>query len=164
MSLAESLLPEWDQEWSTTRKLLALVPDADPGWKPHPKSMTIGRLAGHLAEMPGWATNALTTTELDIGGDYTPRICTDTAANVAFLDRNVAAARAALAGTPDAAFFVPWQLKRNGVTLLTLPRIAVYRSFVMNHSIHHRAQLSVYLRLHDIPLPSMYGPTADNPM
>lgn len=167
MSIAESLLPEFEQEMASTRRLLERVPGDKLAWKPHDKSMTLERLAGHVAEIPGWVKETMTLTELDLapeGGEpYTPKVHADTASILAHLDTCVAAGRAALTAASDPDFFVMWSLKGGGQTYLTLPRIAVYRGFMMNHLIHHRAQLTVYLRLLDVAVPGMYGPTADEP-
>ena len=164
MSIAQSLLPEFDQEMATTRKILAAVPEGKNDWRPHPRSMTLARLAGHVAELPGWGTVTMQQTELDfmpVGATMQPGLFTTREATLQTFDNNVKAARAALAGAQDADYMVPWTLKAGGRTIFTLPRIAVVRSFVMNHLIHHRAQLGVYLRLNDIPVPGAYGPSAD---
>jgi uncharacterized damage-inducible protein DinB len=166
MSIAQSLLPEFDQEMAGTRKELERVPDGKLDWRPHPKSMLLGRLASHLAELPSWGQFTMELTELDIApvGQPVPKANNlGTRADIlALFDQSAAAARKAIAGSADAAFMVPWTLKQGGATIFTLPRIAVIRSMVMNHVIHHRAQLGVYLRLLDIPLPRLYGPTADD--
>jgi uncharacterized damage-inducible protein DinB len=166
MSIAQSMLPEFDHEMTTTRKVLECVPEGKGDWKPHPKSMTLGRLAGHLVELPGWGATTLTSTELDfapVGGTaWSPTFFTTRAATLKLFDENVAIARAALQKVADADLMVPWSLKSGGKTLMTMPRIAVIRSMVMNHIIHHRAQLGVYLRLLDIAIPGSYGPSADD--
>ena len=169
MPLNETLLTEFDQEIATTRLLLERLPEKDAAWKPHPKSASLGDLAVHLAAIPWWLDATLTTTELDFnppggGGPPAPPAFTTVAALLATFDRNVAAGRAALAGATDADFAVLWSLKGGGQTYFTLPRAAVLRSFVLSHLIHHRAQLGVYLRLRDVPLPPSYGPTADTAM
>ena len=164
MSIAQSLLPEFDQEMATTRKILAAVPEGKNDWRPHARSMTLARLAGHVAELPGWGTVTMQQTELDfmpVVATMQPGLFTTREATLQTFDNNVKAARAALAGAQDADYMVPWTLKAGGRTIFTLPRIAVVRSFVMNHLIHHRAQLGVYLRLNDIPVPGAYGPSAD---
>jgi uncharacterized damage-inducible protein DinB len=166
MPLNEALLAEFDQEIATTRLLLERIPEKDAGWKPHPRSASLGDLAVHLAAIPWWLEVTLTTRELDLnppggGGPPAPQPFTTVAALLASLDANAAAGRAALAGTADADFARPWSLKGGGRTYFTLPRAAVLRSFVLSHLIHHRAQLGVYLRLRDVPLPPCYGPTAD---
>ena len=165
MSIAQSLLPEFDHEMATTRSLLERVPEDKASWTPHHKSMPLGRLSMHLANLPVWAVMTLNQTELDInppgGPGYQQPSFTTRKALLDTFDTNVKTARAAIVETPDADFMVPWTLKDGGHVTLTMPRIAVLRSFVMNHQVHHRGQLSVYLRLNEVPLPMMYGPTAD---
>jgi uncharacterized damage-inducible protein DinB len=165
MAIAESILPEFDHEMATTRSLLERVPEANPDWKPHQKSMPLGRLATHIAELVAWTGNTMHQTELDFAkGDYKPAQFTNTAGLLEMFDANVQQARAAIAGASDQDLMVPWTLRNGDHVIFTLPRVGVLRSFVMNHVIHHRGQLSVYLRLNDVPLPSIYGPTADSPM
>jgi len=162
MSIAQSLLPEFDHEFATLRKTLERVPDGRWAYTPHAKSMDLGRLSGHLAELAGWVNSTVELDELDFAKmDYKPFIPTSTAELVAKLDATVAKARAAIAGASDAALMQPWSLRQGDKVFFTLPKVAVLRSFVMNHMIHHRAQLGVYLRLNDIPVPSTYGPSAD---
>ena len=165
MSIAESILPEFDQEMASTRKLLERTPEQDAGWKPHPKSYTLGQLAMHVAMIPSWLGPTLQQTELDVAPvgkpPYTTPAFESTKALLELLDKSVRDGRAALAAAKDAEFMVPWSLKAGGNTIFTLPRVAVVRSFVMNHLIHHRAQLTVYFRLRNVPLPAIYGPTAD---
>ncbi len=166
MSINQGLLPEFDMEMSKTRKTLERVPEDKYGWKPHEKSMTMGRLTGHLAEMPGWAVETITKDSLDMRPASGPALEAYTAKSpqetLDFFDKNVTTARAAIAGaTDDAVWTKPWSLLRAGAVVFTLPRIAVLRSFVLSHAIHHRAQLGVYLRLNDIPVPSIYGPSND---
>ncbi len=167
MSLAQSLLPEFDHEMATTRKVLERIPDAKAAWKPHEKSFSLGQLAIHVAQLLDWATTTMRTTELDMappGGEGYKAPQFSTAADLlATFDRNVAEARAALATASDADYLVNWTLKFEARDLFTLPRIAVLRTWVFNHIVHHRGQLSVYLRLNDIPVPSIYGPSADEP-
>lgn len=168
MAIKDSLLPEFDQEMAATRRTLERVPDGKSDWRPHPKSMPLGRLATHVAEISTWIVNSLTKTELDLspppGQTWNPNILESRAERLAYFDKNRGEARAALEQSPDAAFMVPWSLKKGPVVLMTLPRAAVYRGFCMNHLIHHRAQLGVYLRLLDVAVPSTYGPTADEQM
>jgi uncharacterized damage-inducible protein DinB len=168
MTIAQSILPEFDHEMATTRSLLERVPDAQPDWKPHTKSMPLGGLAIHLANIPSWSVMTLTESELDFnppgGTPWEPPKFESTPATLKTFDQNVANAREVLAATSDEEIMQSWTLKNGGQILFTLPRVAVLRSFVMNHIIHHRGQLSVYLRLLDVPLPSIYGPTADTPM
>ncbi len=165
MPINQALLGEFDHEMANTRKTLERIPDDKFDWAPHPKSMKLGALAKHLAEMPGWTVNALTSDSLDVAPDGKP-MQTPPAKNrqevLALLDKNVAAARKALAAANDDAHWMkPWALLMTGKTIFSMPRVAVVRSFVLNHGIHHRAQLGVYLRLHNIPVPAIYGPSAD---
>ena len=165
MSIAESLLPEFDHETGTTRTLLERVPGDKADWKPHAKSMSLGTLATHVATIPGWMPITLQQTEFDTnppgGQGYVPPAFEGTAKMLQTYDEGVKTARAMLAATTDAEMMVSWALKSGGKIIFTMPRVAVLRSFIMNHSVHHRGQLSVYLRLCDVPLPSIYGPTAD---
>ena len=164
MTMSETLLPEYDQEIANTRQFLERIPAQDAAWKPHPKSAALGALAVHVATIPAWVAVTLTTTELDFSTVPPPPQFTTTEALLAIFDKSAAESRAAIARTSDADFAVPWSLKGGGQTYFTSPRAAVLRSFVMSHLIHHRAQLGVYLRLRDVPLPSCYGPTADTRM
>lgn len=166
MSIVEMLLPEFDREMGVTRRLLERVPDDQFAWKPHDKSMTLGRLAEHLAELPMWARVSITDSGIDMASGrpegYQPPATR--AAVLAMFDANVAEARTALAGRTDAELMAPWTLKAQGKEIFTMPKAAVLRSFVINHVIHHRGQMSVYLRLQNVPVPSMYGPSADEAM
>ena len=165
MAMKDMLLPEFDQEMAGARKTLERVPEGKPDLKPHEKSMTLARLAGHVAEVPLWGVMTLTRDSIDLappsGGGFQPGMMTSRAQMLAEFDKNVAEARQALLNTSDADFMKPWSLMKAGQTLITMPKIAVMRSFVMNHLIHHRAQLGVYLRMNNIPVPSIYGPSAD---
>ncbi len=168
MSIAESLLPEFDQEMANTRKIIASVPNGKADWRPHPKSMPMGYMAVHLARLASWVNLILTGDELDVGkigksGFKMPEF-ESAEKNAAAFDEITAAARASLAAAPDSEFMKPWSLKNNGVNVVTLPKVAALRSLVFNHLIHHRGQMTVYLRLNDVPLPRLYGPTADEPM
>ena len=163
--IASSLLKELEMEMPNTRKTLERIPK-NFDWKPHSKSMTMGRLSQHLAELPHWAVEAVKVDELDLappGGPphQPPPPMTSAAQILETFDKNVSDAKAALASTSDEHLMQPWSLKMGGKTVLTLPRVAVIRNFVLNHNVHHRAQLGVYLRLNDIPVPSVYGPSAD---
>lgn len=165
MSYAESILPEFDEEMANTRKVLERVPDDKLDWKPHPKSQSIGWNANHLAEIPGWVAGTLQGDSWDIsppGSEpyRTPSLASRQAILDSF-DKNVAAARKALATANDASMRDNWSLLMGGRTIFTMPRATVIRSFVLNHTIHHRAILLVYLRLNDIPIPGMYGPSGD---
>jgi uncharacterized damage-inducible protein DinB len=161
MGFAESLLPEFDQEMASTRKAIERVPTEKGAWKPHPKSFALGHLAQLVASMPGWIVNMATKTELDLAGapGYSLQ---STESLVATFDKLVAEARAAIAGLRDSDISVPWSLKHGDRVLFTTSRGETIRSTI-NHLIHHRGQLTVYLRLVDVPVPSMYGPTADEP-
>jgi uncharacterized damage-inducible protein DinB len=165
MPISQAILPEFDHEMSNTRKTLERIPENDLTWKPHPKSMTLGRLAGHVAEMPGWVMPAMGQDSLDIAPAGEPRPQGTVAQSrqhvLDLFDKNVAGARAAIAAATDEQLMKPWSLLAGGRTIFTMPKIAVFRSMVMNHIIHHRAQLGVYLRLNNIPVPSIYGPSAD---
>jgi uncharacterized damage-inducible protein DinB len=163
MAILDALLPEFDHEMATTRRLLDRVPEEKFAWKPHEKSMTLGQLAGHLANIPYWcsATLDFTVLDLDTIPDARPTAPPSRAGLLDEFDRKVAAARAKLMETTDPGFLAPWTLKKGQQEFFTMPRISAIRSFVMNHSIHHRGQLTVYLRLNDVPLPPIYGPTAD---
>ena len=162
MALVDALLPEFDREMTTTRKVLERVPEERFDWKPHAKSYSLGALAGHIANLPTWGTATLGRSEIDISGGPSPAFPSKAALLTAF-DENVAAARAALAGRTDPELLAIWSLKRSGKTIFSMPKTAVLRSFVLSHVIHHRAQLTVYLRLLDVPVPSIYGPSADEP-
>jgi uncharacterized damage-inducible protein DinB len=161
MPIADSLLPEYDHEVATTRKLLERVPDDRLGWKPHDRSMSIGQLASHLATMLSWGSMTLNQSEIDLSGPYNPPDLKTRADLLASFDKEASTTRAALAEKSDPEMMAMWSLKREGKTIFSMPKVAVLRSFVMNHMIHHRGQLSVYLRLNDVPVPSMYGPSAD---
>lgn len=162
MSIAESLLPEFDREMVTTRRLLERVPAEHGEWKPHPKSFALGHLAQLVAGMPGWIADALTKSEHELGGSpgysFEP-----TEKLLALFDQSVQQARAALAASKDADYSVPWSLKVGGKAVWSAPRGEVVRTHI-SHLVHHRGQLTVYLRLKDVPIPSIYGPTADERM
>jgi uncharacterized damage-inducible protein DinB len=161
MNISQGLLPEFDQEMAGTRKSLERVPEGKTEWQPHPKSMTLGRLAGHLAELPTWVVETIKRDELSLNGQYTPFISSSPKELLAMFDAKVAEARALIQSASDEDLMKPWTLKVRGQTAFTMPKIAVLRGMVMNHIIHHRGQLTVYLRLNDVPVPSLYGPSAD---
>lgn len=165
MPIAQALLPEFDNEMATTRSLLERVPEDRAGFKPHEKSTALGALAGHIANLVGLAPRIVSLTEVDMnppgGPGFKPPQLTTSAALMESFDANVARAREAIAAATDEELMVTWTLKNGGHTIFAMPRAAVLRTMVMNHVIHHRGQLSVYLRLNDVPLPSIYGPTAD---
>ena len=163
MKILDALLPEFDHEMATTRRVLERVPEAQFAWKPHDKSMSLSELAGHLSHIPYWCTATLQDTSLDLA-TYPRHPPPSTRADLlqGFDDR-VAAARAKLVTAADPEFLVPWTLKHGDQEFFTMPRISVLRTFVMNHMVHHRGQLTVYLRLNNVPVPAIYGPTADEP-
>jgi uncharacterized damage-inducible protein DinB len=165
MSYATTILPEFDQEMTKTRQVLERIPEDKLNWQPHPKSHTIGWNANHLADLPHWAEVTVTTSSLDFAPAgappyQTPSLTTRSAILENF-DKNVATARKALEEASDETMAQPWSLLRSGTTLFTMPRAAVVRGMVLNHIIHHRAILCVYLRLNDVPVPGMYGPSGD---
>ena len=165
MTYAEALLPEFDLEMASTRNVLECIPDDKLGWQAHPKSRTIGWNANHVADIPIWLVMTLTRSSFDIapvdGPPHPfPKLAT-TREIVELFDRNVAAAREALTAVKDEEMGEPWSLMSGGNVIFTLPRSAVARRIVLNHLMHHRAHLLVYLRLNDIPVPGMYGPSGD---
>ena len=168
MTIKDALLPEFDQEMANTRKTLERVPEDKFAWKPHPKSFSMISLATHIATMTGWTVDTMTKESFDISPPGAPPYKEEPAASRAQLlerfDKSVSGARAALASAGDEDFLKNWTLQAGGHTLFTMPRIACVRTFVMNHVIHHRAQMGVYLRLNDVPVPSIYGPSADEGM
>ena len=165
MPLNQSLLPEFDHEMANTRKTLERVPDDKFAWKPHEKSYSMGDLATHLANLVSWMTVVINSDSFDMAPKDAPPPKTEPLqsrqAVLEAFDKHVAAAREALAYASDEQLLQAWSLLAGDKTIFTLPRIGALRGFVMNHSIHHRAQLGVYLRLNDIPVPALYGPSAD---
>lgn len=161
MAIKDGLLAEFDHETATTRKLLERVADDKLAWKPHGRSMSLGALATHLSQLPHWGDAILNHPTFDLADAPPPAAeATSRAAIVSGFDGHVRAARAALDKT-DAELAALWTLKRGGQEIFAMPRAAAFRSFVLYHMVHHRGQLSVYLRLNDIPVPSIYGPSAD---
>ncbi len=163
MTISEMMLPEFDQEMANTRKLLERVPEDKLAWKPHEKSMALGRLASHVAELPGWAVNTIRQDSLNITPDFKPTVASSRKELLEIFDKNAVEARQAIAGASDAHLQKIWSLQFDGKTVFSMPRAAVLRGPVMNHLIHHRAQLGVYFRLNNVPIPGMYGPSADDP-
>lgn len=163
MAIRDVILPEFDHEVANTRKVLERVPEGKPDYKPHTKSMPLDRLAGHLAEIPGWAKETILQDSVEVGNSSqnTALKMTSRKQLLEEFDKRAAAGRAAIAGASDEQLMKPWSLIAGGKTIFTLPKSVVLRGFVMNHMIHHRAQLGVYLRLNDVPVPSIYGPSAD---
>jgi uncharacterized damage-inducible protein DinB len=165
MSMAKGLVAEFDHEAGSTRRVLERVPEEHVMWAPHPRSKPLGELALHIAGLPVWVGRALKGAEYDFMGPDAPapglQPWQSKDALLAKFEKNVADARAAMLATSDAQMMEPWSLKRAGDVIFTLPRVAVIRSMVLNHTIHHRGQLTVYLRLKDVPVPGVYGPSAD---
>jgi len=166
MPLIDALLPEVDREMGLTRRALERVPDGQFDWRPHPTSVTLGRLAEHLTEMPMWATKTLDQSELEASTqrppDYKPP--STRAAVLAQFDASYRTARQLLVNKTDAEFAAPWKLKNGGKEVFTAPKATVMRNFVLNHMIHHRGQLMVYYRMLGVPVPSIYGPSGDEQM
>lgn len=161
-NIAAALIGELQQEAATTRKCLERIPAEKFDYKPHEKSMTMGRLASHVAEMLGWAKETVEKSEMDFAtADYKPYEPQTTEELVAFLDKMVVESVEALKNTSDEAMMENWTLRNGEQIYFTMPRIQVLRGMVFNHIVHHRGQLSVYMRLNDIPVPALYGPSAD---
>ena len=162
MRISDSLLPQFDHEMATTRKTLERIPEDKLAWTPHEKSMTLGRLAGHIAELPAFATMAIKTDSTDLAsGAYKPLTATSRKQALEAFDQATADARAAIAGASDEHLLQPWTLLYGGKTMFTMLRVGVVRGMMLSHLIHHRGQFSVYLRLNNVPVPSIYGPSAD---
>ena len=165
MAIIDLLLPEFDKEMASTRKTLERIPDDKFDYKPHPKSGSMGWIVTHLANIPVWTVRALNQDDFDLSPAGAPPQRTiplnSTAEVLARFDKNVADARVALARATDGALAEPWSLLSSGRKMFTLTRAEVIRNMVMNHSIHHRGQLTMYMRLNDIPVPGLYGPSAD---
>ena len=162
MPIAQMLLPEFYQEIKNTRKLLECVPDGKFDYKPHYKSMTLGRLAGHVAELPSYATVTMSTDSFEVPDNYQPFVPKSKKEVLESFDKHAAEARAAIASATDEQLGKAWSLRARGKEMFSMPRAAVLRAMVMNHLIHHRAQLGVYLRLNNVAIPGMYGPSADD--
>lgn len=161
MPIAQALLPEMDHEMATTRRLLERVPEDGADWRPHARSMTLGELAAHIANIPGYGAMVVGSEDVDLASAGAPQGFTTPAALLEQFDRNVEQTRAAVAAASDEALMEKWTMRNGDVVVMSLPRAAAIRTLFLNHLIHHRGQLSVYLRLRDVPLPSIYGPSAD---
>ena len=162
MKLCESLLPEFDHEMALTREVLARVPEPAFEWRPHELSFSMQALACHLARVPHWGTSILRRDSHDLATPATPReLPGSLAAILELFDRHVAEVRRVLLETTDGELLAPWALKRGKDTLMSMPRVAAIRRFLLYHVVHHRGQLTVYLRLQNVPLPPIYGPSAD---
>ena len=166
MAIIDALLPEFDREMGLTRRALERVPDGHFEWRPHPTSVTLGRLAEHLTEMPQWAMMTMTQGGIEMTTQRPPDYLrpASRAAVLAQFDTYLKAARPAVVDRTDAEFMAPWTLKAGGKEVFTMPKIAVMRNFVLNHMIHHRGQFTVYLRMLGVPVPSIYGPSGDEQM
>lgn len=161
MSLAQSLLPEFIHELGNTRKTLMRVPFEKGAFQPHPKSMTLLALAGHLANVPSWADFTLRTPSLDLATLTPNEAPASLEAMLASFDSGASSALEALAAATDEEIMAPWTLSMGEKVFFTMPRMSVLRTTVINHMIHHRGQLTVYLRMNDVPVPALYGPSAD---
>ena len=161
MALRDGLLAEYDHEMGTTRKLLDRLPDDKLGWKPHEKSMALGELASHLGNIPNWGAMILNDVSFDLAALPPNPIAKTTRADILALFDDSTKRTRALMDKTDPEYLVPWTLRRGGQDMFTMPRVAAFRSFVLSHTIHHRGQLSVYLRMNQIPVPAIYGPSAD---
>jgi len=160
MPIIDSILIELDQEAATTRRVLESVPEASLAWKPHPKSMSLGQLALHVASTPGRISEIVTSNSFEVP-QFTQPAAKTAAELLNTLDSGVAQAKRTLGKMDDAFLQARWSLKRGEQVLFSAPRIGVIRTILLNHWYHHRGQLSVYLRLLDVPVPSIYGPSAD---
>ena len=166
MAIIDALLPEFDREMGLTRRALERMPDGQFEWRPHPTSVTLGRLAEHLTEMPQWALMTMTQDGIEMTTQRSPEYVrpASRAAVLAQFDTYLKAGRPAVVGRTDGEFMATWTLKAGGKEVFTMPKIAVMRNFVLNHMIHHRGQFAVYLRMLGVPVPSIYGPSGDEQM
>ncbi len=167
MAITDALLPEFDHEMASTRKCLERIPEGQLEWRPHPKSWTFKAIGVHLARIPAWGSKIAATESVDMPGDAGPEFaeeCHSVAEILAAFDRNAAAGRAAIARLDDAAMMTPWTFNWNGRAVMQMPRAAALRTLVYSHTIHHRGQFTMYLRLCDLPMPGLYGPSADEAM
>ena len=166
MTIAEGFFIEFDEEMKKTRSMLERVPDAVLDYKPHPKSMSMRELASHIAEIPGWGATALESDELDLqppqGPAYKPYLGESSDGILGSFDGSVVKAKEAISAVSDEAILTDWTFLMHAKPIFTMPRIAVLKSMTLCHIIHHRAQLGVYLRMNDVPIPGMYGPSADD--
>lgn len=167
MTIAEALRSEFDRQMAITRRVLERLPEDRLDWRPHAKSWTVRDLATHLLTLPTWVNETIQKDVLEFSSarpeEFRPKPLATVADALARFDRNVASARACFEGVPDERLHGDWSMAKDGRTIMTSPRTAVLRDWVLNHNIHHRAQLGVYLRLLDVPVPQTFGPTADEP-
>ena len=162
MTISEILLLDFDCEIANTRRTLERIPENDPQWKPHEKSMPIGRLALHTARLPQFLTRILTTAELEMDKEKFPDFTFESTAHLlSELERTATEAKSHLASSSDDQLHAPWKMVFKGHTIINAPRMLLYRTMFLNHVVHHRAQLGVYLRLLNVPVPGLYGPSAD---
>jgi uncharacterized damage-inducible protein DinB len=164
MNLRESLLPEFDHEMTMTRVVLERLPEAAFEWRPHPRSYTLGGLATHLAQIPHWGTSILTRDFYDLAGSTTRDPLTSLERVIDTFDGHVREVRGALVALTDGQLLQPWALRRAEHIVMSMPRVSALRGFVVRHLVHHRGQMTVYLRMNGVPLPPLYGPTADETM
>jgi uncharacterized damage-inducible protein DinB len=162
MAIIDGMIREYEHEGAQTRKVLERVPEAHFGWKPHDKSMTLRELASHLSDIPSWVRPTIKQDEFAFSmKDFVPFKAETTKQLLEHYDKNLSDALDAMPGTTDPDMMKTWKMTMDGQLIIEMPRVAVLRGMMMNHAIHHRAQLGVYLRLLDVPLPQLYGPTAD---
>lgn len=161
MAIIDGLLAELDQEAPTTRRVLERIPEAHLAWRPHPKSMSLGQLALHVATVPGMVAQLASQLTIPNPPAFVQPEAATSAELVPALTASVAQARSVLGGLDDAAMTATWRLMNGGREIMAMPRVALLRAIMLNHWYHHRGQLLVYLRLLDVPVPSVYGPTAD---
>jgi len=161
MAIKDALLAEYDHEMGTTRRLLERIPDDKLQWKPHEKSMALGELASHLGNIPNWAGNILNESSFDLASAPPNQEPKKSRAEILELFDGSAKKTRAMMDKVDGEYMASWTLKRGGHEIFSMPRVSAFRSFVLNHTIHHRGQLSVYLRMNQVPVPPIYGPTAD---
>ena len=161
MAIKDALLAEYDHEMGTTRRLLERIPDDKLQWKPHEKSMALGELASHLGNIPNWAGNILNESSFDLASAPPNQEAKKSRAEILELFDGSAKKTRAMMDKVDGEYMASWTLKRGGHEIFSMPRVSAFRSFVLNHTIHHRGQLSVYLRMNQVPVPPIYGPTAD---
>ena len=167
MAIRDALLPEFDHEMANTRKCLERIPDDRLAWRPHAKSWTFLSIGTHLAKLPLWGATIAGTEAVDMPAGAGPgwaAECHSRADILAMFDANAAAARAGIAGLDDAAMMTPWTFHYNGRVVMQMPRVAALRTLLFSHMIHHRGQFTMYLRLNDVPMPGLYGPSADEGM
>ena len=164
MTISETLLLDFDVEAQSTRRVLERVPQEQADWKPHDRSMTLGQIAGHVGSLVDFGRVILTTSEFDLSAKTAPRyVFTTTDDAVKYAAGGAGQVRSALASLTDEAMMQTWTLTFQGKTVTSMPRAIAYRAMFFNHLIHHRGQLSVYLRLLDVKVPGIYGPSADEP-